>query len=597
MSIPKIGLHTASRGLIALAIVLTHQSVLALPAYEKVGPLFNDGSIAIYPKSRHPRSQVRDWCGSRKYRDAPAKLEVVYDGMHANRASLFPQGFEVFVDTAARSVINQRCSDFNPANLELYFYRRGEMEYLDKIRFQLRDSRGTNAVVRVSESMNKAHPANKRRVAKNELGSCSGKPFCDLSGGIYLNAIYENNEALIISLDQKIMAELQSGNDMKGVQDFVAAISGNFSEDNSNVDIGLKDKSLLKEIATKYMALYGYKASSSHNSADNGTCLQADSVSITRKYTTDVIKFENAYGIDQGSVGGDTFFTVYKINKEFEPLCNSICGAMGEGGSYILELAQGSYKASLVFSGISQIFYKADCNSPEVKQFERNLISLTERSLQRKPTPSVPAKAPLTDAEKARETKRLFMEAMEQPQVQSKTPQVQRNRVPRTRTGTQQVQATASRKDGMSRMARASSQPTLNERAMYDLEGNLKAGEQFLAANRNKPGVVETSSGLQYHMIKNGTGRSPDSANQVTAHMRLTLINGHVIHDTYAEGKPSTFAPNQSIKGFNEGLKLLRTGGKIKLFIPPSLSYGNRAAGEIPAGSTLIYEVELISIR
>jgi peptidylprolyl isomerase len=592
METSKRGLQTVSRGLFALAIYLVHQTAFALPAYEKVRPLFNNGSIAIYPESRHPRSQIRDWCGSRTNGNPLGKLEVVYDGAHSRRDTHFPQGYEAFVDTAVRSVLKQHCSDTNPANVELYFYRRGEMEYLDKIRFQLRDGRGTNSVARISESMNTAHPANKRRVAKNELGSCSGKPFCDLTGGIYLNAIYENNEALIISLDQKIMDELQSGYDVKGVQDFVAAISGNFSEDNSNVDIGLKDKSLLKEISTKYMALYGH--SPSHNSAD-GACLQADSVSITRKYTTDVIRFENAYGIDQGAVGGDTFFTVYTINKEFEPLCNKICGAMGEGGSYILELAQESYKASLVFSGIGQVLYEADCNSPEVKQFERNLISLTERSLQRKPTPSARTKAPLTDVEKARETKRLFTEVMEQ-QARSEAPQAQSNRTPRTRTGTRQAQASASRQGETSRMARLSTQPAIDKSVMYDLDGNLKAGEQFLAANKSKDGVIETSSGLQYRIIKNGSGRAPKSGDQVTAHMRLTLLNGHVIHDTYAEGKPATFAPYQSIEGFNEGLKLLKAGGKIQLFIPPSLAYGNRAAGEIPAGSTFIYDVELLSI-
>jgi FKBP-type peptidyl-prolyl cis-trans isomerase FklB len=594
MKTSKRGLQALSRGLFALTIYLVHQTVFALPAYEKVRPLFNNGSISIYPESRHPRSQIRDWCGSRTNGNPLGKLEVVYDGAHSRRDAHFPQGYEAFVDTAVRSVLKQHCSDTNPAYVELYFYRRGEMEYLDKIRFQLRDGRGTNAVARVSESMNTTHPANKRRVAKNELGSCSGKPFCNLSGGIYLNAIYENNEALIISLDQKIMDELQSGYDMKGVQDFVAAISGNFSEDNSNIDIGLKDKSLLKEIATKYMALYG--ESHSRNSAD-GACLQADSVSITRKYTTDVIRFENAYGIDQGAVGGDTFFTVYRINKEFEPLCNSICGAMGEGGSYILELAQESYKASLVFSGISQVLYEADCNSPEVKQFERNLISLTERSFRRKPTPSVRAKAPLTDVEKARETKRLFTEVMEQ-QARSETSQGQSIRTPRTRVGTSQTQATASRQGETSRMARLAAQPVIDESVLSDLDGNLKAGEQFLAANRNNNGVIETSSDLQYRVIKNGSGRTPSSRDRVTAHMRGTLINGHVFSDSYKTNKPFNLAVGKVIKGLGEGLQHIREGGTIQLFIPPALAYGNQTAGSnIPAGSTLIYQIELISIN
>ncbi|MGB1261616.1 MAG: FKBP-type peptidyl-prolyl cis-trans isomerase [Cognaticolwellia sp.] len=579
----------------ALFVYIAPAQVFALPAYEKVTPLYNNGSITIYPKSRYPRSQVRDWCGSRQYTDRPAKLEVVYDGRHAKRDALFPQGFEKFVDTAARSVLNKHCSDFNPSKVELYFYRRGEFEYLDKMRFQLRNAKDGNVVARVAESMNSAHPSYKRRVAEQELGSCSGKPFCDLTGGIYLNAIYENNEALIISLDKKITDEMRSGNDVKGVQDFVAAISGKYSKDNSNVDVGLKNTSILKIMATKYMALYG--ESSAHNSA-KGVCLQKDSVSITRKYTTDVIRFENSYGIDQGAVGGDTFSEVYTINKEFKQLCNRICAATGEGGSYIIELMKGSFKASLVFSGISQVLYNLDCNSPEVKQFERNLISLTERSLQRKPRASAPTKAKLTDAEQAQETKRLFMEAMKE-QAQNEKQQLQQiSRTPQTRSATRQAQATASRSGETSRMARIAAQPMIDEKVLYDLAGNLKAGKQFLTANRNKDGVVETRSGLQYRIIKSGSGRAPESSDQVTAHMRGTLINGHVYSDTYAKGQPLKLPVGQVIKGVSEGLQLVKVGGKIQLFIPPSLAYGNQAAGSnIPAGSTLITEIELIKIN
>jgi len=586
MNTAKRSWQFLSRVFFALAIYLTHQSVFALPAYEIVRPLFSNGSISIYPESRHPRSQVRDWCGSRKYSDAPAKLEVVYDLSHKSRDSLFPQGYEAFVDTSVRAVLGQHCSDFNPANVELYFYRRNEDYHLDKMRFQLRNEKGANVVALISKYLNNKHPANKRAIAQNELGSCTGKPFCDFSGGIYLNAIYENNESLILKLNQEIMAEMKSGSDVKGYQDFIAAISGNFSEDNSHINVGLNHVSLLKFMATKYMALYGDSPGRNNGSA----CLQADSVSITRKYTTDVIRFENQLGIDQGAVGGDTYSEVYTINKEFEPLCNTICGALGEGGSLMLGLIKESYKSKLVFDGVGQVLHQADCNSAEVKQFERNLISLTERAIKRSPI-STRVKREHTDAEKAQDVKRNFMEAMNEYEAQSKTPQTSTRR-PRERTSTQQPQTNTSRQNERSRMARLSTQP-----AMSELEINLKAGEQFLATNKQKGGVVETGSGLQYKMIKNGSGRTPQSGDQVTAHMRLTLIDGRVIHDTFAEGKPATFALGQIIPGFNEGLKLLSPGGKIQLYIPSSLAYGNRAAGGIPAGSTFIYDVELMSIK
>ncbi|MCL4133334.1 UNVERIFIED_CONTAM: hypothetical protein GTU68_036893 [Idotea baltica] len=99
-------------------------------------------------------------------------------------------------------------------------------------------------------------------------------------------------------------------------------------------------------------------------------------------------------------------------------------------------------------------------------------------------------------------------------------------------------------------------------------------------------------------MINAGSGRAPEPGNQVTAHMRGTLINGHVFSDTYAQNQPLNLGVGQVIKGLGEGLLQLNEGGKIQLFIPASLAYGNRAAGSnIPAGSTLIYEVELIEVH
>lgn len=147
-------------------------------------------------------------------------------------------------------------------------------------------------------------------------------------------------------------------------------------------------------------------------------------------------------------------------------------------------------------------------------------------------------------------------------------------------------------------MARIAAQPVIDESVLSDLDGNLKAGEQFLAANKNKDGIVETSSGLQYRIIESGSGRAPKSGDQVTAHMYGTLINGHVFSDTYAQNQPPTLTVGQVIKGVGEGLQQVNEGGTIQLFIPPALAYGNQAAGSnIPAGSTLIYEIELIKIN
>jgi FKBP-type peptidyl-prolyl cis-trans isomerase len=151
----------------------------------------------------------------------------------------------------------------------------------------------------------------------------------------------------------------------------------------------------------------------------------------------------------------------------------------------------------------------------------------------------------------------------------------------------------------ISRMTPTSA-PAIDEAVLHNQNSNFKSGERFLQENKSKDGVIETSSGLQYRYIRRGSGSAAGAGDQVTVHMRLTLTNGRVVSDTYANGTPSTFTfvVGKSIQGFEEGLKLLKPGGKIQLFIPPALAYGDRAMGNtIPAGSTLIYEIELISIN
>ena len=126
---------------------------------------------------------------------------------------------------------------------------------------------------------------------------------------------------------------------------------------------------------------------------------------------------------------------------------------------------------------------------------------------------------------------------------------------------------------------------------------NLKAGEDFLAANKQKPGVVSLPSGLQYEIIKEGNGPKPTAKSNVTCHYHGTLIDGTVFDSSVQRGRPATFPLNRVIKGWTEGLQLMPTGSKWRFFIPPHLGYGDRqVSAEIGPNSTLIFEVELLSI-
>ena len=132
-----------------------------------------------------------------------------------------------------------------------------------------------------------------------------------------------------------------------------------------------------------------------------------------------------------------------------------------------------------------------------------------------------------------------------------------------------------------------------NEKA----QANLKAGEDFLAANKQKPGVTELPSGLQYEVLTEGNGPKPSATNTVTCHYHGTLIDGTVFDSSVKRGQPASFPLNMVIKGWTEGLQLMGTGAKWRFFIPPHLGYGDRQVGPtIGPNSTLIFDVELISI-
>jgi len=128
-------------------------------------------------------------------------------------------------------------------------------------------------------------------------------------------------------------------------------------------------------------------------------------------------------------------------------------------------------------------------------------------------------------------------------------------------------------------------------------EPNKKAGEAFLAENKTKPGVVTLPSGLQYIVLKEGTGAKPVATDKVKCHYKGTLIDGTVFDSSIDRGQPIEFAVTGVIPGWTEALQLMAVGSKWKLFIPSNLGYGDQGAGAaIKPGSTLIFEVELLDI-
>ena len=130
-----------------------------------------------------------------------------------------------------------------------------------------------------------------------------------------------------------------------------------------------------------------------------------------------------------------------------------------------------------------------------------------------------------------------------------------------------------------------------------EMAKNTKAGEDFLAANKAKDGVIVLPSGLQYKVLKAGAGDSPLDNDVVKVHYTGTLIDGTVFDSSRERGEPIEFPVNGVIAGWTEALKIMKPGAQYMLYIPAKLAYGDKKTGPIPEGSTLVFDVELLSFE
>ena len=127
---------------------------------------------------------------------------------------------------------------------------------------------------------------------------------------------------------------------------------------------------------------------------------------------------------------------------------------------------------------------------------------------------------------------------------------------------------------------------------------NKKEGDDFLAANKKKAGIKTTASGLQYEVLKDGTGVAPKATDTVTVHYTGKLLDGTVFDSSVERNEPATFPLNQVIKGWTEGLQLMKTGSKYRFYIPSDLAYGaSGAGGKIGPNAVLVFDVELLAVN
>ncbi|MBN2727908.1 MAG: FKBP-type peptidyl-prolyl cis-trans isomerase [Bacteroidales bacterium] len=140
-------------------------------------------------------------------------------------------------------------------------------------------------------------------------------------------------------------------------------------------------------------------------------------------------------------------------------------------------------------------------------------------------------------------------------------------------------------------------QKAQTEKASAESVENKAKGEKFLMENKDKEGVITTASGLQYKVMREGSGAKPTAANTVEVNYEGRLLDGTIFDSSYDRGESISFRLDQVIKGWTEGLQLMNVGSMYELYIPSELGYGDRSIPGIPAGSTLIFKVELLGIK
>ncbi|MBL4680019.1 MAG: FKBP-type peptidyl-prolyl cis-trans isomerase [Pseudomonadales bacterium] len=143
----------------------------------------------------------------------------------------------------------------------------------------------------------------------------------------------------------------------------------------------------------------------------------------------------------------------------------------------------------------------------------------------------------------------------------------------------------------------ASTMDTSQDEKAMDLKDNLAAAAAFLEENAKKEDVIITESGLQYEVINSGDGKTPGLTDTVVTHYAGSFLDGSEFDSSISRGEPASFPVNGVIAGWTEALQLMQEGDKWRLFIPPSLAYGERGVGPIPSNAALIFQIELISVK
>jgi FKBP-type peptidyl-prolyl cis-trans isomerase len=525
------------RFLLSLILVLIFSRV-ANAQTDKTIPLYEQDNYAIYPASAY-------WCSTSntKVSDNIA-LDIVYDVAHDQRDALLFGGsahsnYNRFFNKVISPIIAEHCphySGFSPT-ADLRFNNRDDWEkhngrYWDRLKFSYFISKKSQG----------------GRIVVSYKGQFSGRY---LSAAAKAKQQQDNKLSAIQAAKNRDIAKEQ-GHPFKVLAggayldtiysgDFVAQdevawyyLSKIKKGNENDAAMGVFLSTLGSTFSTTKKDMTVLEEIGMYYLARSSErpddCFDPGAIERTFTYHYPEIVYEDGYRIPASQLQ-----SAYKVNPAFIPLCDRLCEKQGVLYAVAngINLGMKTLEIADLFRGIDEMIKHYSCRSPEIKRFEANLLQYTQQELN----------------QPANIRRNTFKTVLDAPP---------------------------------------------SDYIPYALQPRSAIADKFMADNAKNANVVTTLSGLQYIMLTQGQGRRPEPGDTVNIYYKGTLENGRVIAKKYAAGTPSTISTNGLIRGMSEAVLLLKPGGRIKIFVPPQLGFGNSANGVINKDSVLIYEIELV---
>ena len=367
--------------------------------------------------------------------------------------------------------------------------------------------------------------------------------FLSLPGGKYLNAIYQGDFQAQNDIAWDYLLKIKNGDQNDLIMGmFVSSFGAAFN-------VAKEDMTVLEEIIVHYLAM---------TSDRKPECFRPGAIRKTYTYNNPKIVYEDGTIIPASRIEA-----IYRYNKEFGPICDALCERQGT----LKMVAQGvNFKRTKLdvlelYDGVNELVKNYSCTSPEVLQFEANLIELLKHEMEQ-------------SASIRRNTFNAALNA------------------PRPLTPLEKIKAADAEFEAIGKR--------VDERNRKLLVTNKYLKEQFMTDNKKRDGVVELSSGMQYIMLKTGEGPHPELEDTVTMLQSALNPDGTLRSNEGKELEPFSFVVSSNVYNhIKEGIRLLQPGGKIKLFIPSKLMFAEypTMASYSNQNPIMIYEYELLSIN